>query len=224
MLICISNPKQPSCKKSVRPSKRLWWKKMWNPRWRPRNGCDGRLMVKILITIIQVNFGAAWSIGTKFTWIVVIKIFTINLPSQPFLGRHLGFHIFFHHSLFEGRTLFFTAWLFWIRFHFFLYLYTPKPAYGLLWDFFNLSFFLYHRKKKRWSRCTLNISDLISKCTNYIYNTYIYYRTVHGGFCVTEHSSRQLLLADLSTGWFVCSWTINKVTSSSCSLYRVIYL
>ena len=35
-----------------------------------------------------------------------IKIFTINLPSQPFLGRHLGFHIFFHHSLIEGRTAF----------------------------------------------------------------------------------------------------------------------
>ena len=33
-------------------------------------------------------------------------MFTINLPSQPFLGRHLGFHIFFHHSLSEGRTLF----------------------------------------------------------------------------------------------------------------------
>ena len=106
LLVNLSNPKQPSCKKSVQPSKRLWWKKMWNPRWRPRNGCDGRLMVKILITTIQVNFDAAWSIGTKFTWIVVIKIFTINLPSQPFLGRHLGFHIFFHHSLFEGCTLF----------------------------------------------------------------------------------------------------------------------
>ena len=26
-----------------------------------------RLMVKILITTVQVNFGAAWSIGTKFT-------------------------------------------------------------------------------------------------------------------------------------------------------------
>ena len=25
---------------------------------------------------------------------VFIKIFTINLPSQPFLGRHLGFHFF----------------------------------------------------------------------------------------------------------------------------------
>ena len=118
-------------KNRVRPWERLWWKKMWNPRWRPRNGCDGRLMVKILITTIQVNFVPRPS-GTKFTWIVVIKIFTINLPSQPFLGRHLGFHIFFHHSLSQGRTLFFTAWLFWIRFHFFLYLYTPKPAYGRL--------------------------------------------------------------------------------------------
>ena len=29
---------------------------------------------------------------------------------------------------------------------------------------------------------TLNISDFISKCTNYIYNTYIYYRTLPGGF------------------------------------------
>ena len=65
----------------------------------------GRLMVKILITTIQVNFVPRPS-GTKFTSIVVIKIFTINLPSQPFLGRHLGFHIFFHHNLSQGRTLF----------------------------------------------------------------------------------------------------------------------
>ena len=32
--------------------------------------------------------------GTKFTWIVVINIFAINLPSKSFLGRHLGFHNF----------------------------------------------------------------------------------------------------------------------------------
>ena len=37
---------------------------------------------------------------------------------------------------------------------------------------------------------TLNISDFINKCTNYIYNADIYYRTLHGGFCVTEHSTR----------------------------------
>ena len=29
--------------------------KRCDPRWRLRNGCDGRLMAKILITTIQVN-------------------------------------------------------------------------------------------------------------------------------------------------------------------------
>ena len=51
--------------------------------------------------------------------------------------------------------------------------------------------------------------------------TYIDYRNLHGGFFVTEHSTRWLLLIALSTGWIVCSWTIYKVTSSSWSLYRV---
>ena len=53
--------------------------------------------------------------STKFTCIVILKNFVINLPSQPFLGRHLGCHIFFHPGLFGGRTLF-TAWLFWFRY------------------------------------------------------------------------------------------------------------
>ena len=30
--------------------------KVGKPRWRPRNGCDGWSMVKILITTIQMNF------------------------------------------------------------------------------------------------------------------------------------------------------------------------
>jgi len=29
-------------------------KKLWNQKWQPRNGCDGRLMAKNLITTIQV--------------------------------------------------------------------------------------------------------------------------------------------------------------------------
>ena len=39
---------------------------------------------------------------------------------------------------------------------------------------------------------TLNISDFISKCTlNFIYVIHnIYYRTLHGGFFVTENSTR----------------------------------
>ena len=38
---------------------------------------------------------------------------------------------------------------------------------------------------------TLNISDFISKYTNYIYNIiFIAELSVHGGFFVTEHSTR----------------------------------
>jgi len=63
--------------------------------WQPRNGCDGRLMTKILITTIQVNLVSnPRRMQHKFTQIVVIKIFAISLSSQPFLGRHVGFHIF----------------------------------------------------------------------------------------------------------------------------------
>jgi len=103
----------PAVKKKCAAPKRPLWKKIWNPRWRPRNGCDGRLMAKILITTIQVNLccllHVSLGFGTKFTWIVVIKNFAISLLLQPFLGRHLGFHIFFPNDLF-GATHFFYSW------------------------------------------------------------------------------------------------------------------
>ena len=97
--------KQSSCKNSVWL---LLGKKKWNPKWRQRNGCDGRLKAKILISTIQVNlccllYVSLW-FGTKFTWIVIIKFFVFSLPSQPFLGRHFGFHMFFHN---RGHTFFF---------------------------------------------------------------------------------------------------------------------
>jgi len=80
--------------------------------WWPRNGCDGRLIAKILITTIQVNLvpilSETWRRQHKFAWIVVNKVFAINLPSQPFLSRHLGFHIFFHIGLLGGHTLFYS--------------------------------------------------------------------------------------------------------------------
>jgi len=114
ILYLIQN--SPAVKKGAAP-KRPLWKKMWNPRWWPRNGCDGRLMAKFLTKTIQVNLccllPVSLGIGTKFTWIVsivVIKNFAISLPSLPFLGHHLGFHIFFHN---DGCT-FFTVGLFWI--------------------------------------------------------------------------------------------------------------
>jgi len=65
------------------------------------------VMAKILITTIQVNLvpnpSEMWRRQHKFTYIVVIKNFAISLPPQPFLGCHLGFHIFFHNG---DRTLF----------------------------------------------------------------------------------------------------------------------
>ena len=39
----------------------------------------------------------------------------INLLSQPFLGRHLGFHIFFHHSVLGAVPFFYSLVVFdWI--------------------------------------------------------------------------------------------------------------
>ena len=93
----------------------------------------------------------------KFTWIVVIKIFTINLPSQPFLGRHLGFHIFFHHSLSEGRTRFLQLGCFGLDFISFCICIPQSRPMASFGTFLTYVFFLYYRKTKRWSRCTLNI-------------------------------------------------------------------
>ena len=54
--------------------------------------------------------------GTKFTWIVVIKIYAISLPSQPFLAVTLDFTSFFTIT-FLGAAPFFYSWGgFWIRF------------------------------------------------------------------------------------------------------------
>ena len=38
--------------------------------------------------------------------ITTIQMTLVLLVSQPFLGRHLGLHIFFYHSVIEGHTLF----------------------------------------------------------------------------------------------------------------------
>ena len=97
-------------------SKKTRMKKMWNPRWRPRNGCDGRLMAKILITTIQVNLCCLLQVslgfGTKFTWIFIIKNCAINLPSQLFLGCHLRFHIFFTLAFLEATAFFYSLAVF----------------------------------------------------------------------------------------------------------------
>jgi len=79
-----------------------------------KNGCDGRLTVKILITTIQVNFvpncNETWKGNTNSAEFSVIKIFAISLPSEPFLAATLDFTSFSQWPLRAAH--FFTAGLF----------------------------------------------------------------------------------------------------------------
>ena len=51
----ISKPKQPICNKKSAAPKKARTKKDVKSKVAAKNGCDGRLMAKILITTIQVN-------------------------------------------------------------------------------------------------------------------------------------------------------------------------
>ena len=78
----------------------------------PRNGCDGRLKGKILITTIQVNLvpnhSEMWRRQHKFTWIVVIKFLFLAYHHNHFLATTLDFTSFFT----TGAAHFFIAGLF----------------------------------------------------------------------------------------------------------------
>ena len=125
-------------------------------------------MVKILITTIQVNFVP----HQNSPELLLSKFLPLTYHHSHFLAATLDFTSFFTIA-FLRAALFFTAWLFWIRFHFFLYLYTPKLAYSQLWGFFNLSFFSFPQEKEKMKQMnTLNISDFINKL--YIYITELY--------------------------------------------------
>ena len=54
----ISNQKQPSCKKRVRPPKKARVKKDVKSKVAARNGCDGRLMAKNFNNDNSGRFGA----------------------------------------------------------------------------------------------------------------------------------------------------------------------
>ena len=92
-------------------------KNMWNPRWRPRMAGDDRLIAKILIMTIQVNLvpnrSETWRGNTNSAELSLLKFLLLAYHHHwAILGRHLGFHIFFHNGLLGGRTTFFTAGLF----------------------------------------------------------------------------------------------------------------
>ena len=109
-----SAQKLPGCKKKVQPCLK-WpvWKKLWNRRERPRNGCDG-----VGNAIIQINLCclilASPGISTKFTWIVVIKFFPSTYTITAFSWLPLHFHIFFPTGYFikMGCTFFYSQAVF----------------------------------------------------------------------------------------------------------------
>jgi len=100
---------QPSYEKSVQPNKARWKKMQIKGGGQDMAVIIYSSMEKILATAIQVILDLSPSeTGRrthKFTWIIVIKMFTIELLSQPFLEHHLWFYIFFPLALL-GCTLF----------------------------------------------------------------------------------------------------------------------
>jgi len=60
--VVVNTVSNPAVKKSVLPGRRPLWEKMRNPRWQSRDGCDVRLMVKILVLTTKINCH-----GMKFT-------------------------------------------------------------------------------------------------------------------------------------------------------------
>ena len=102
----------------------------------------------------------------------LLKFLPLTYHHSHFLAATLDFTSFFTMAFLRAAP-FFTAWMFLIRYHFFLYLYTAKPAYGWLWGFFNPCVFIYHRKKKRTYRrfliLQLFLILLYSNYTNYIH-------------------------------------------------------
>ena len=87
-----SNSKQPSIKNVWRIVKRDMKSKVAAKKW---------LWCYITCRLMRKTFGNET---------VLLIFFAINIPSKPFLGCHLEFHIFFHHDL--GAAVFsFLSWV-----------------------------------------------------------------------------------------------------------------
>jgi len=129
-----SNPKQPSCKKDVWLPKKAIMKKDVKSKVAAKKWFDGRLMAKILIMTIQVNLFCLLHIllgfGTKFTWIAVIKIFAISLPSSHFLAATLDFTSFFTMAFLGVTHLFYLGNL---KFTHISYLHTDFLLHGFIY-------------------------------------------------------------------------------------------
>ena len=117
---------------------------MLNPRWQPRNGCDGRLMVKILIMTIQVNNFNNDNSGE----------FCAASQNSPELSLLKFLPLTYHHSHFLAATLDFTSF-FTIAFlraaHFFYSLAVLDKIsflFVFVWDFLTYLFFFTTGRRK----------------------------------------------------------------------------
>ena len=111
-----------------------------------------------LCCLLQVSLGYSAPNSPELS---LLKLLPLTYYHSHFLATTLDFTSFFTMAFF-GAAPFFTAWLLLISYHFFLYLYI---AYGWLWGFLNLSFFLYHKRLND----TSSIFDFISNYTNYLH-------------------------------------------------------
>ena len=80
--------------------------------WQPRNGCDGRMMVK---NKIQVNMLSPTPISPEL--LLAIDYLAINLPSQQFFLLPPVFQNFIT-QFFIGAIPFYD---FWHKYHFFVF-------------------------------------------------------------------------------------------------------
>ena len=80
-------------------------KKDVNPRWRPRNGCDGRLMVKILIITIQVNFVKRHKNSPELS---LLKFLPLTYHHSHFLAATLDFTSFFTIAFLRAAHFFYS--------------------------------------------------------------------------------------------------------------------
>ena len=80
--------------KKVRPmQKRSACKKLWNQRWRPRSGCGGLIMAKILIATIQANFCSLFQLGIG-TELLLLKILPLSDHHNHFCAATFDFTTF----------------------------------------------------------------------------------------------------------------------------------
>jgi len=89
------NSNSPTAKKFVAHKKAIV-KKMWSPRWQPRNGCECGLKAKILMMKIQcaLNPSEMWRRQQKITWFVIIKFLPLVYLHSHFLATTLDFTSF----------------------------------------------------------------------------------------------------------------------------------